>query len=439
MEETESGPKVKFRYSRIVFFALIILVLLILVGFYFYDKPIVTGGTTIEESNLIAAKVNGEIINVTEIDNRLNLSKASFPLATREMILNDTITEVLLLQEARNQGITATDKEVSDYIMAYLNQQKITLGEEAFNATLKSQNMTVEDFISRFKESIRRQLIVLELLNETVLYKINVTETDIQDFYNKNIDEFKEPEKLQTRHILICYAGSSRCNSNRTKIEAKEFTEELLTNIKTGNNSLIFEEYAINYSDCPSAQIGGKLDDFSRGMMVKEFEDAAYALKLGEISSVIETEFGFHIIQLYGIVPPRTRYLAEVKSDIQSYLLQQKQTLAVQAYMQSLTRKANITIYDLSSPAKTIPLNTPEACVKAHKVMLFGANWSTYVTEQKDKLGQLMDSVIYVECYNNDVKLDICSDITAFPTWYIDGKKIEKVLSKDEIIAYCDC
>jgi len=103
------------------------------------------------------------------------------------------------------------------------------------------------------------------------------------------------PTAVTARHILICYDGCAVNETfNRTKEEALTLIEEI--NVKILSGELTFADAAIDYSDCPSGQDGGMLGEFGRGQMVTAFEDAAFALPVGGMSGVVETEFGYHLI-----------------------------------------------------------------------------------------------------------------------------------------------
>ncbi len=106
----------------------------------------------------------------------------------------------------------------------------------------------------------------------------------------------QEPKEIQAAHILIMYEGSMRAPENitRTKEEARAFAEELLQRIKEGAD---FQELAKEFSDGPSSVNGGVLSPFGRGKMMPAFEEAAFALDKGEVSGIVETDFGFHIIK----------------------------------------------------------------------------------------------------------------------------------------------
>ena len=102
------------------------------------------------------------------------------------------------------------------------------------------------------------------------------------------------PGNIRASHILISYAGVERTSATRTKEEAEQLIKDIKAKIDGGER---FEELAKTYSDCPSAEKEGDLGFFKKGQMVKPFEDAAFALKPGEVSDIVETKFGYHIIK----------------------------------------------------------------------------------------------------------------------------------------------
>lgn len=104
-------------------------------------------------------------------------------------------------------------------------------------------------------------------------------------------------DSIRASHILLMYAGSSGSSAARTKEDASSKINELLAELQAGGD---FAALAKAHSDCPSSAKGGDLSQFGRGQMVKPFEDAAFALGVGETSEVVETDFGFHLIQRTG-------------------------------------------------------------------------------------------------------------------------------------------
>ena len=102
-------------------------------------------------------------------------------------------------------------------------------------------------------------------------------------------------DKISASHILIMHKDSDNSRSKLSKVDAKKKIDEILIGLKKNGNK--FAEYAINNSDCASSEYAGDLGEFGHGVMVKEFEEAAFKLEVGEISEVVETSFGFHLIK----------------------------------------------------------------------------------------------------------------------------------------------
>lgn len=104
-------------------------------------------------------------------------------------------------------------------------------------------------------------------------------------------------DTVSASHILLMYAGSMRSSASRSKDEAKEQIEALKAEIDGGAD---FADLAKEHSDCPSGADGGSLGTFGKGQMVKEFEESAFSMDIGETSDVVETDFGYHLIQRTG-------------------------------------------------------------------------------------------------------------------------------------------
>jgi parvulin-like peptidyl-prolyl isomerase len=163
--------------------------------------------------------------------------------------------------------------------------------------------------------------------------KINITDEELLDYFNKNKDSFFEPEKVHALHILV---------------ETEEEANNILNKLKEG--IIDFAELAKEKSIDPSAKNGGDLGFFARGQMVKEFEDAAFSLKPGEISGIVKTEFGYHIIKCIEKKEAYNPTFEEAKENINNVLKNQKEIEATQNLVSNLTDNANIIIkYDFES------------------------------------------------------------------------------------------
>lgn len=173
---------------------------------------------------------------------------------------------------------------------------------------------------------LKKRLIVEAFLKKKVETESHVSDADLQKFYEQNKDKFKTGDQIKASHILV-----------KTEKEAKE----ILAQIKAGGN---FEELAKKSSVDSSAAKGGDLGWFGKGSMVPVFEKAAMALKEGQVSDVVKSDFGFHIIKLTGKRAAGVRPLEEVKEQIKGAIMPTKQQEIFQKIKEELKKSAKITI-----------------------------------------------------------------------------------------------
>jgi peptidyl-prolyl cis-trans isomerase D len=218
------------------------------------------------------------------------------------------------------QGTAFSPKAVASRI-ATLNQQVRNVQELPFTpAAFKSQatvtDAMLQDYYSKnaaqfeIPETIKAEYVVLSA--ELVEAQIKVSDADIKTYYEQNLARYKTEEQRRASHILI---NAGKTASAAEKANAKAKAEKLLAQLR--KTPADFAKLAKENSQDPgSAERGGDLDFFGKGMMVKPFEDTAFKLKEGEISDVVESDFGYHIIRLTAIKPAAVRALAEVKDNI---------------------------------------------------------------------------------------------------------------------------
>jgi len=175
-------------------------------------------------------------------------------------------------------------------------------------------------------QDLRKRLIVEAFLKKKVEAESQVSDADLQKFYEQNKDKFKSGAQMKASHILV-----------KTEKEAKD----ILSQIKAGGN---FEELAKKNSVDSSAAKGGDLGWFGQGTMVPAFEKAAMGLKEGQVSDVVKSDFGFHIIKLTGKRPAGVRPFEEVKDQIKGAILPSKQQEIFQKIKEDLKKTAKITI-----------------------------------------------------------------------------------------------
>lgn len=239
----------------------------------------------------------------------------------RGQLLESMINEKLLLQEARKRNITVSREDVD----AHINMVKQKYGEDAFINALTQQGITEEEY----RKELTKQMLVNKL-REEVTKDINVTEEEAKEYYEKHKDKFTQPEMVHVRHILL-----------PTEEEAKKVMER----IRKGED---FGKIAKEVStDTGSKDKGGDLGYFSRGKMVKPFEDAAFSLKKkGEIAGPIKTQYGYHIIQFIDRKAPHTMKFMEVKTRLLNELRSEKERSRMDELVNKLKAEAEIQVIE---------------------------------------------------------------------------------------------
>jgi len=187
--------------------------------------------------------------------------------------------------------------------------------------------------------------------------KINVTEEDAQKYYQENPKQFETPEQVRASHILVKpEITDPNADPNDVKAMARTKTEDLLKQLKDGAD---FAELAKSHSSCPSAPKGGDLDLFPRGQTTPAFENAAFELEIGQISEIVETEYGYHIIKATEHKDASTTSFEQAKDDTIKQLTQTKQSEIAEEYIASLRAAANIVYPAGKEPEPSSQTNNP--------------------------------------------------------------------------------
>jgi peptidyl-prolyl cis-trans isomerase C len=230
--------------------------------------------------------------------------------------------------EARKQA----DKQIQD--------AKTQLGsDESLNLKLKAQGLTREGLLSKWTDGEVAKIVLTREL------KVNISDADIKKFYDDNPSKFEEPEMVRASHILL---GTMEADG-KTEVPAdkkaakRKLAEDLLKRARAGED---FAKLAREYSDDPGSKDRGGEYKFPRGQMVREFETAAFALKPNEISDIVTTQFGYHIIKLSEKIPAKKRELAEVSTRIKDYLASQAIQEKAPAYFELAKKEAGVEILD---------------------------------------------------------------------------------------------
>ena len=249
--------------------------------------------------------------------------------AIREKVLDVLIGQELLWQAAKKDKTIADDEEISRALKQYQAQFD---DEISFEIKLQEGGYNK----SRFQEYLKQQLSVQKWIQKFVLKDITVSESEIHEFYLENEQQFTAPEKIRARHILLQVKPQA---SDLERESAMKALAEIKMEIDSGAD---FAALAKARSQDSSAADGGDLGFFERGQMVKPFEQVAFDLTAGEVSGIVETRFGFHLIQLVERKPAVRYEEKDQAEEIRFYLLQQKYQHAVEDAVTRLKKGALI-------------------------------------------------------------------------------------------------
>lgn len=262
------------------------------------DKDVAGGSASLPADTV--AEVNGAKITKDLLDKVMQQAPAgtqSDDPKVRRQVLDKLIEVEMVAQEAQKEGL---DKD-PDFVMSL--------------------------------DMMRKQQLYVALVRKKVLDAVKVTPEEVKAYYDANKDQFVSGEEVHASHILV-----------DTEAEAKAIKAQL-------DKGADFAKLAKDKSKCPSASRGGDLGYFGKGKMVPEFEKAAFALKVGQISGPVKTQFGWHIIKVLDKKDSKVKSLDEVKAEIEQKLLQEKQKKAYDDLLASLKSKMDVKINEASFKA----------------------------------------------------------------------------------------
>jgi foldase protein PrsA len=403
--------------QRIKFENIAIVVLVIaLIGLIGYALVNLDKFVPKQESDDVVATVNGDPIHASDVERRLTYFRANFgPEVTSDFVLNQSINELLLLQEARKSGIVVDERVINQSVDEWFTGIIDQMGEDKLREYLSGFNISLEQYRKDTEEIYRKEFIVLTFLNETVFNQIqvpalntSVSEKEARDYFNNNTELFN---RIDASHILICYNGSQRCAANRTKAEAEELVNDIYQKLTENGD---FAALAKNFSDDrASGAVGGELGAFSREEMVPEFADAAFALKYpNQMTKPIETAFGFHIIKLNSRLSEFKDFQVEIITQLQlmkqqaaTQHAQDLQRAALNTYLEGIRAKAQIKYIVNPDLAKnmtvqpgiqTFSLRAGEVCRENGKpvVRMYSTTWCPHCNWVKDTFDSTMKEYV---------------------------------------------
>lgn len=291
----------------------------------------------------VVAQVNGKKITRDELIAQARQMQAQMAQATRgqqvpslsddfyKQILDGMVAQALLAADARAQGITVSDEELKPQLAALRGRFP---DEATYKKALEKEGLSEK----QLQEKLREEATIQKYLGSKVFKEVAVTDQAAREFYDKNQDKMQRPERAHLRHILI---GVKPDAAAADKEKAREKAEDLLERIKGGED---FAKLAAENSDDQGSKVrGGDLSWMARGETVPPFEKAAFALtKPNDLSGVVETQFGYHIIQLVERKAASAVPFEEARPQITQMLQQRQAGERLQAHVETLKKKGKV-------------------------------------------------------------------------------------------------
>ena len=288
------------------------------------------------------AVVNGIAINRSSLDREVSIYKERSasqgqPLSAEQMgkaksaILDRLVEGELLYQESKKQGIRVEAKEIDDRI----NELRKRFPNDAeYKSAISKMGISEAEI----RTQMERGLAINQLIKIQITDKIVVSDEESKAFYDSRPELFKQPEQVKASHILIKAAQDA---DEAQKKEARKKIEAVQKKLKGGQD---FAALAREFSEGPSAPRGGELGYFGRGQMVPAFETVAFAMKPGEVSDIVETRFGYHLIKVEDKKSAGTVSYTKVKGQLDDHLKKQKGQQEIDKFVNGLKKDAKIEI-----------------------------------------------------------------------------------------------
>jgi parvulin-like peptidyl-prolyl isomerase len=400
----------------------------------------------------VAATVNGKEITQKDLDFQYKLLPDSYKDAfSREQVLEQIIDEELVVQAAKRDGVTVTEQDIQERVQAIMLENDLTANDLQEN--LDGLNITQE----QFENLIRRQLTIDRYFNQTFIIS-TPDDAILEAMYNASRAQYAIPEHVTVRHVLI----------SQQRDESALIAKEVYDAARNGADFCLLVQNASD--DRGSRDTCGQYT-FPRGFMTPPFEKAAFDMSPGEFR-LIQSEFGYHVIEKINTTPAGFKSFAEVKpallADFQSMehnrqyrnLVSELRSKATIAYANGTTlapeKPSSISPAPQEpaapeepapqepsapepAPESTAPVAPPAdndalfSCI-ASKATLYGASWNTDTKDARQLFAKQGVALNYVACDNG-----ACPDIKAYPTWQIGGQTYLGRMTLDELKSAANC
>lgn len=253
-----------------------------------------------EMADRIVAVVEDELVTASEIAEQLQLLMVELEVDERNEeeiedlraeVLKQLIDNLLIVKEAERRDIVIPEERVDVYVEQQLEQQKERLGgQAAFEEQLRAEGVTEKQMRAFYRDDVRRQLLATRLVSLELEQDIEISDEEVRAYYEAHQGELpSKPAQIRLRHLLI----QPKPAADR-ELAAKQALEDALARIRAGED---FAEVAREVSLDPSAGRGGDIGFFGPSDLDPSFTEAAFALEDGEISQIVRSSYGYHIIQ----------------------------------------------------------------------------------------------------------------------------------------------
>lgn len=290
------------------------------------------------------ARVNGQVLPRDAFERQMQRTRARFERAGRQIqpaleqrlkenLIRKMVDDELIAQKAKAEGVGLTPAELAEK----LKEHKARFGTEpAFAAFLERTGQSEDDVKADLESSALR-----EKLFEKLLAGQEPNEGDAKKYYEDNASKYKQREQVRASHVLF---KVNKSDPPEVKTAQRKKAKDILNKAKAKGAD--FAALAKQYSEGPTAPRGGDLGTFSRGRMVKEFEEAAFSAKPGQVIGPIETQFGFHVIKVFEKLPERQRSYDEVKDSILTSLKARAKSQATRELLRELKASAKVEVLE---------------------------------------------------------------------------------------------
>ena len=289
----------------------------------------------------VCARVEGDEITRDDVTERVTamsrqMAQAGAPEMPRDEafyreMVDQLIGAHLLYFEAKRQGLVPTEAETAEQLAALKRRFP---SEEVFREQMAAQGASEQELLFDLGRTIAVQRVT-----EKIRQSATSTDEEMRAFYQENLDQMKRPPQVRVRHVLV---GIPRQATPEQKQAARAEAEQVLKEVRAGGD---FAALAAQHSDDPGSKgQGGLLPWMARGESVPQFDQAAFALKPGEVSEVVETAFGYHILRLEEQRAEATVPYEEAKEQIESVLNRRKSRDLVRQRVEALRKEAKVEV-----------------------------------------------------------------------------------------------